>query len=68
MGYASYRVWVALDEPDVWAPAALPAPLRMFGLQLILNWIWTPIFFGYKHLTLVGVLLLWSCRKGKPAA
>lgn len=60
MGYASYRVWVALGEPDVLEPVALPAPLQLFVLQLILNWIWTPIFFGCKHLTLAlfEILLL----------
>lgn len=60
MGYASYRIWMELDEPNLLAPTTLPTPLKLFMLQLILNWIWTPIFFGYKHLTLAlfEILLL----------
>lgn len=60
MGYASYRVWVELDSPNVLSIAELPPPLKLFLLQIILNWIWTPIFFGFKNLTLalIEILLL----------
>jgi len=60
MGYSSYLVWKALDEPNLLDVAALPRPLQLFALQLGLNWIWTPIFFGAKHLTgaLVGILAI----------
>nr|XP_053642555.1 translocator protein-like [Cherax quadricarinatus] len=52
MGYASYRVWVELDKPDLLAPASLPSPLKLFILQILLNWLWTPIFFGLKQITM----------------
>ncbi|XP_063872303.1 translocator protein-like [Scylla paramamosain] len=60
MGYASYRVWMELDEPNIMSLTTLPTPLKLFLLQLCLNWIWTPIFFVYKHLTLAlfEILLL----------
>nr|XP_053642556.1 translocator protein-like [Cherax quadricarinatus] len=53
MGYASYRVWVELDKPDLLAPASLPSPLKLFILQILLNWLWTPIFFGLKQITMI---------------
>lgn len=60
MGYASYRVWLELESPNVLSVLTLPAPLMLFLLQITLNWIWTPIFFEMKNLTLalVEILLL----------
>lgn len=60
MGYASYCVWVELEKPDILALWNLPPPIKLFFLQILLNWLWTPIFFGLKHITLAlaEILLL----------
>ncbi|ROT63444.1 translocator protein isoform X2 [Penaeus vannamei] len=52
MGYAAYRVWLEYDSPSILIPWQLPWPLKLFALQLLLNWLWTPIFFGLKNITL----------------
>ncbi|XP_042241341.1 translocator protein-like [Homarus americanus] len=55
MGYASYRVWLELYKPNLLALADLPLPLKLFLLQILLNWLWTPIFFGLKKVAMAVI-------------
>ncbi|XP_026754176.1 translocator protein isoform X2 [Galleria mellonella] len=51
IGYASYLVWEeCADEPE-----RAIVPLSLYGGQLLLNWAWTPIFFGLKDLKLAFI-------------
>ncbi|WP_116344377.1 TspO/MBR family protein [Blastopirellula marina] len=55
MGVAAWLVWRRRPWSAVW-PALL-----LFGIQLILNAIWSPLFFGLESplLGLIDIVLLW---------
>lgn len=49
MGYASYLVWRDTGK-SITGTTAAAVPLGLFASQLLLNWAWTPIFFGAHSL------------------
>lgn len=53
MGIASYLVWKRQKR--------IRTPLKFYGVQLILNFLWSYLFFGLHRpdLALLGILSLW---------
>ena len=43
-------------------------PLSLYGLQLVLNWAWTPLFFGKKDLGLALADITGTSPETAPAA
>lgn len=56
MGYASYRVLTSGAEPEQKQKA-----LRLYGAQLALNFLWSPVFFGleWRLVAFVILVVLW---------
>lgn len=58
MGYAAYRVQLSGKEPE-----KIQKAMGLYGAQLILNFLWSPIFFGLQwylvaFFVLVGLWVL----------
>lgn len=74
MGISAFLIWnMGFDKTEV------KVALGIFGLQLILNGLWTPIFFGLHliGLALVEIIMMWAAilltiisfwKVSKPAA
>ncbi|CAG9794665.1 unnamed protein product [Diatraea saccharalis] len=54
IGYASYLVY---EECGGFTEQAV-LPLTLYGGQLLLNWAWTPIFFGMKDFKLATIEII----------
>mmetsp|Transcript_13470 Transcript_13470/g.27524 ORF Transcript_13470/g.27524 Transcript_13470/m.27524 type:complete len:192 (+) Transcript_13470:166-741(+) len=56
MGYASFLVYRAVRDAG-----ESPAPLAVYAVQLLLNWLWSLIFFNIRNMPLAvaEVILLW---------
>lgn len=60
MGIALYLVWIKKDPKSSLGQVNIKKTIYIFSAQLILNAIWTPIFFYYHNilLALVDIILL----------
>jgi benzodiazapine receptor len=57
MGISAFMIWnMGFDKTEV------KVALVIFGLQLVLNGLWTPIFFGLHliGLALVEIIVMWA--------
>ncbi|KAI0987159.1 hypothetical protein GJ496_002654 [Pomphorhynchus laevis] len=52
MGYSSWRIFSAPTSNKKWLSIGL------YCSQLLLNWIWSPIFFEFKRFKTAGIVLL----------
>ncbi|XP_033322156.1 translocator protein [Megalopta genalis] len=57
MGYSSYLVW---KDGGGFEKATLP--LSIYGTNLLLNWAWSPLYFGLHNVkwALCDIVLLWG--------
>ena len=55
MAFAAWRVWLTRDATDV------RSELGLFGAQLVLNVLWSVVFFGLRRpgLALLDIAILW---------
>jgi translocator protein len=79
MGIAAFLVWRRVDVNDLLAKQKVNIALIVFGLQLVLNTLWSILFFGLQNpaAAFVDIVLLWLAiiattvlfyRISKPAA
>lgn len=56
MGYASYRIWLSPADPG-----QKPKALTLYGIQLFLNFLWSPVFFRleWRLAALFVLIALW---------
>ncbi len=60
MGLAAWRIWSLGTASDA-SPtlnARVRSALLVYGIQLLLNGIWTPVFFGLKRVDLALVIIV----------
>ncbi|XP_032237776.1 translocator protein [Nematostella vectensis] len=62
MGYSSYLVW----KEGGGINSTTKLPLILYGSQIVLNWAWTPLFFGAHKMgaAFVEILFLWGTVAG----
>lgn len=53
MGYASYRILTSGKDP-----AEIRKALIVYGIQLVLNFLWSPVFFGLQWRLVAFVILV----------
>lgn len=53
MGYAAYRVQVSGKDPD-----QIKRAMKFYGGQLLLNFLWSPVFFGLNWYLIAFFLLV----------
>lgn len=64
VAWTALYIMIAISGWLVWeaaSPEQRPVPMAFFGIQLILNFLWSALFFGAKRmrLALVELVLLW---------
>ena len=61
MALAAWLIWRTPTEPQTLQDSARLDALIAFYIQLVLNFLWTPIFFHYHQILVAAViiLLLW---------